>query len=459
MVNYKRGAACFLSAYFGHASHYSAIGQCCIRGRFYYIVCTAYPQEFTVAVLHICLLSPPFLAPCHQGKTHSTWSTPRSLPAHSLVGTDPTCDSLHPCVGNTGKARSHWALEECVFIFIVFAFCLSQVISYFERAVLGVWFLALGWLWPWFLKRNVRQKHRRLLIGWCVSCTATSLFMYLPVELQSNQLLANVGAAAVAAIGILVTFIPDRALMNQRRTKGQHAALLFQVLLVMVAAWTVTNTTAAFRDRRPLPPVNQAISWAVLLVSFVMPAFTTSRHYVHRMVVLFLAFGAPLVLLAVSYETLFYALLGVNLYVWLQLERAIYADRAVVSIDWLLNGDGDDGESVIVESDKRPARSGETSRTRSTRKVGSVIDATLPVSFAAYRALSAEDIRVAVLFLFYINVAFFGTGNVASLASFQLSSIYRLTTMFDPFLMAALLVVKILIPFLLLSAVSGGCSN
>lgn len=283
--------------------------------------------------------------------------------------------------------------------------------------------------------------------------------MYLPVELQSNQLLANVGAAAVVAIGILVTFIPDSALMNQRRTKGQHAALLFQVLLVMVAAWTVTNTTAAFRDRRPLPPVNQAISWAVLLVSFVMPAFTTSRHYVHRMVVLFLAFGAPLVLLAVSYETFFYALLGVNLYVWLQLERAIYADRAVVSIDWLLNGDGDDGESVILESDKRPARSGETSRTRSTRKVGSVIDATLPVSFAAYRALSAEDIRVAVLFLFYINVAFFGTGNVASLASFQLSSIYRLTTMFDPFLMAALLVVKILIPFLLLSAVSGGCSN
>lgn len=110
MVNYKRGAARFLSAYFGHAFYYSAIGQCCIRGRFYYIVCTAYPQEFTVAVLHICLLSPPFLAPCHQGKTHSTWSTPRSLPAHSLVGTDPTCDSLHPCVGNTGKARSHWAL-------------------------------------------------------------------------------------------------------------------------------------------------------------------------------------------------------------------------------------------------------------------------------------------------------------------------------------------------------------
>ncbi|CAG8804168.1 38066_t:CDS:10, partial [Gigaspora margarita] len=69
------------------------------------------------------------------------------------------------------------------------------------------------------------------------------------------------------------------------------------------------------------------------------------------------------------------------------------------------------------------------------------------------RKLVIEDIRVALVFLFFINVAFFGTGNIASLSSFSLQSVYRLTTVFNPFLMGALLVFKILIPFFIVSSV------
>lgn len=60
--------------------------------------------------------------------------------------------------------------------------------------------------------------------------------------------------------------------------------------------------------------------------------------------------------------------------------------------------------------------------------------------------------RVASFFLFFVNIAFFGTGNMASISSFTIESVYRFTTVFDPFLMGALLIFKILIPFFLLSS-------
>jgi hypothetical protein len=65
----------------------------------------------------------------------------------------------------------------------------------------------------------------------------------------------------------------------------------------------------------------------------------------------------------------------------------------------------------------------------------------------SFRKLGLSDARIALFFFVLLQTGFFGTGNIASISSFSLESVYRLVPLFDPFLMGALLIFKILVPF------------
>lgn len=136
--------------------------------------------------------------------------------------------------------------------------------------------------------------------------------------------------------------------------------------------------------------------------------------------VIFLTFSPVFVILTISYEGLFYLGFCITLITWVRLEHSVYMF-------------------------KKP----KTSPSKHTNG-GPVVPAAL--SSSPFRSLSLSDARISLFFLTLLQSAFFSTGNVASVSSFSLESVYRLVPVFDPFSQGALLILKLMIPFALISA-------
>lgn len=178
-----------------------------------------------------------------------------------------------------------------------------------------------------------------------------------------------------------------------------------------------------------------------LLMPF-MHRLSPNNHYLHRLVVLFLTFSPIFVILSISYEGLFYFVFCVLLVTWVRMEHKIYVSSSPASV-------------AAAPSSPAPVKGGKGGKTKGKANgKAEPAPALLPPSLAAtpYRSLSLPDLRVSLFFLALLQSAFFSTGNIASISSFSLVSVYRLLPVFDPFSQGGLLLLKLLIPFALISA-------
>lgn len=202
--------------------------------------------------------------------------------------------------------------------------------------------------------------------------------------------------------------------------RANHCCQIGFIILAMI----VTRSSAlVLQAKEGLPRGNQIVGFIVLIVPLFMPfayRLQPNNHYMHKLVVMFLTCAPTFVLLAISYEGLFYVAFSITLVAWVGLEHRVYTERVVSKASQQVNSSAPASKTTGTSPKNRP--------------------------------LDLADARVALFFFVLLQSAFFSTGNVASVSSFSLDSVSRLLPIFDPFSQGALLILKLMIPFALISA-------
>lgn len=317
---------------------------------------------------------------------------------------------------------------------------IRQVQSYFNREILTVCFI-LGAFWPLVYGTKFIGKHAALSASWVVGCLLMSTFTLLPVIKTEDINTITYGAMLMFGTGLLYLLFEDTILGQTKSTQshtisncGSRVIMGMQVGMVLLSLVVTRSSASSLQAKQGLPFGNQVVGWLVLVASPLLPflyRLYPNSHYLHRLMVLFLTFSPTFVILTISYEGLFYFVFCMTLVAWVRLEHAVYIHTAApISTE---SGAGED-------------------QSRVPKKPGQEATATVDGEAYGYRRLSLSDTRVALFFFFLLQSAFFSTGNIASVSSFSLESVARLIPIFSPFSQGALLILKISIPFAIISA-------
>ncbi|CAH7689895.1 Phosphatidylinositolglycan class N-domain-containing protein [Phakopsora pachyrhizi] len=289
-----------------------------------------------------------------------------------------------------------------------------MVWGYFHRIAWTVGWVFVGIIWPALsIPRLFKETNRPILKIWCLSSVSTGIFTLLPVEKGESLIVISIGALAFLFSGKL-----SRSLGFYQPSRAQLSVIGISLLITIHSVYKL-------RQKSGLPVINRAAGWLVLVGSSLSPFFSKKRssrnisvgsRLISRAIEVIFAYAPAFIILSISYETLFYLSFSFSLLVWHELEIRL-ADF-----------------NQFIDNSSRPQKA-----VNGGTKVG--------------LKFRLEHFRLSLFFLFFVHVGFFGTGNVGSVSSFYLEPVYRLVPIFNPFLMSTLLVLKILIPFLIVSVV------
>ncbi|EXJ90509.1 phosphatidylinositol glycan, class N [Capronia coronata CBS 617.96] len=343
------------------------------------------------------------------------------------------------------KRPSDWILlliQAIVFLGVIEAL----VQSYFHRTIFTVCYV-LGAFYPVFHGADFVKKHLFLVLAWASGCLVLSTFTLLPVIKVEDADTITAGGLLMfgAGLGYLLFEhdITARSMSNSAQSQPNVVSRVLMGLqcgIILLTIIVTRSSVASLQAKQGLPLGNQVVGWFVLVASLILPFVHRSapnRHYLHRLVIIFLTFSPSFIILTISYEGLFYVAFCSTLLAWVRLEHAIQLHTV------------SHPTSAPSSSGSRLRPNGVTITSTSAQSVTNLHPAT------TFRTLALPDLRRALFFLFFLQSAFFSTGNIASISSFSLDAVYRLLPIFDPFSQGALLLFKIMVPFAIISAALG----
>jgi phosphatidylinositol glycan class N len=349
----------------------------------------------------------------------------------------------------SGGSLASLAFNSAVYVAVIE----SLAVGYIYREILTGLFV-IGAFWPAAYGLSFLQNHMALAATWFLSCLAMSTFTLLPAMKTENVTLVLLGGALMVVIGVVYLLFEDFILadfssaMKLPKARSNHVTRTVvgvQIGLTCLAMLVTRSSALSLQAKKGLPLGNQVTGWIVLgkfflpsalehiltnaVVSFLVPLayrLQQNNHYMHRLLVIFLTCAPTFVILTISYEGLFYVAFSITLVCWVRLEHEIFVHT-----------------SSTKPSPSKTASNGSATVAQKENSTH------LP---APFRPLTLHDARVALFFFVLLQSAFFSTGNVASVSSFSLESVTRLIPVFDPFSQGAMLILKLMIPFALVSA-------
>ncbi|XP_078137131.1 GPI ethanolamine phosphate transferase 1 [Sander vitreus] len=300
-------------------------------------------------------------------------------------------------------------LWKCFGYFVLVAFGIELlVVSFFHRAMLTVGLAVLS-LWPFLSGLFGKAKFRSL--SWCLGCLCLAAFPLMPVVGREPNI------HLVTCAGLLTLFTSACYLWSSGQRTPLHLSdrlqFVTQMLHVAVCAYVPSLTHLSLQQKQGLPLLNQIISWTTLASSMLVPLLSSTRLF-HRLFSIFLSLTATYLLLSTGSEALFPPVLSWLMFVWINIEQEAMLAQGV-----------------------------------SSRQELSTIDFSANIDITKIRQLKLDDIRRSYFFVFFIITAFFGTGNIASINSFDPASVYCFLTVFNPFVMGGLMMWKVIIPFII----------
>nr|KJB11444.1 hypothetical protein B456_001G259600 [Gossypium raimondii] len=286
---------------------------------------------------------------------------------------------------------------------VVSVIILELLVHSFTERKLYTWcFLIVGAIASIYLYKSIPWRSG-IPVFVCLTCWFLSLFTLMPAEIPDNNKLVNASGVMVIVIGLTGKWLDLKAGVNRfwfgicnHEKRQPRFPMLFQLqaLLVGLSSVMVFLSTSHRTVKQELHTIHQLMNWFIAGFSMILPLFS-ENGLLSRLNSIFLGFAPPFLLLSIGYEAVFYGALGLVLIAWILFENSLLYVRKVNKS----SASGKNlGEHAFLENDTR--------------------------------YLQLSDMRIPLTFMVLFNVAFFGTGNFASIASFEISSVYRFITVF-----------------------------